>query len=185
MYKIESLAKLRQNSQETPNMTAKRNGRKHFTASGLIENQGQFLVLYHKKLELWLYPGGHLETNKEPHEALIREIDEETRLKVDLISNNTIAHIPLQLNDSNVAELPLPLTILCEKIPEKHGKFHWHIDLIYLCQTSNEQRNLLADQTGFKWVTPVEAERINCPKELSALMRRALKTLETNSSNFN
>lgn len=140
--------------------------------------------MYHKKLGLWLYPGGHVENNEEPHDALVREIDEETSLIVDLVSNNSIAHIPLELDDANVAELPMPLNILCEKIPEKGGEFHWHIDLIYLCQTSDEQRDLLADQTGFKWVSPDEAEDMDCPKELPSLMRRAIVALENRSVAF-
>ena len=44
-----------------------RTGTKHFTASALIENRGRFLVQFHQKLGLWLYPGGHIEENEEPH----------------------------------------------------------------------------------------------------------------------
>lgn len=55
----------------------KRAGVKHFTASGLIEHQGRFLVLFHHKLGMWLYPGGHIEENEEPQDALVREILED------------------------------------------------------------------------------------------------------------
>lgn len=157
-----------------------RQGRKHFTASGLIENQGQFLMMYHKKLGFWLYPGGHVERDEEPHDAVIREIDEETGIQVDLISNDIASHIPLDIDEASVVELPMPLNILCEKIPETEGQFHWHIDLIYLCRTSDDQRDILSDKNGFKWVNPLEAENLDCPRELPSLMRRAITVLEKN-----
>ena len=39
---------------------------KHFTASALIIDNGKVLLLHHKKLGVWLYPGGHIEKNETP-----------------------------------------------------------------------------------------------------------------------
>lgn len=52
---------------------------KHFTATALLRNQkGEFLLHKHRKLGCWLPPGGHLEDNEEPQDAVMREVREET-----------------------------------------------------------------------------------------------------------
>lgn len=159
-------------------MNQLRSGVKHFTASGLIEYQGRFLLLYHQKLEMWLYPGGHIEANEEPQDALTREIEEETELSVSILSCQLSAGISLALPADTVGELQMPLTILCEKIPEKEGGQHWHIDMIYLCRAETKQLSKLDGRTDIKWVTPQEAEALSCPQELPSLMRRALAVLD-------
>lgn len=34
---------------------------KHFTASAIIIKNNKVLLIWHKKLNVWLYPGGHIE----------------------------------------------------------------------------------------------------------------------------
>ncbi len=158
-------------------MSQKRIGIKHFTASALIEHQGRFLLLYHQKLGMWLYPGGHIEANEEPQDALIREIEEETELSVSILSCGLSGGVPLALPMDTVSELETPLTILCERIPEKDGGHHWHIDMIYLCSAQTTDLSKLDGRSDIKWVTPQEAEALSCPPELSSLMRRGLAVL--------
>ena len=43
--------------------------KKHFTASALIIDKSRVLLLYHKKLNVWLHPGGHVEENENPDET--------------------------------------------------------------------------------------------------------------------
>ena len=158
-------------------MSQQRNGVKHFTASALIEHQGRFLLLYHQKLGMWLYPGGHIETNEEPQDALIREIEEETELSVSIFSCGLSANVPLELPMDTVSELETPLTILSERIPEKDGGHHWHIDMIYLCRADTHKLSKLVGRPDIKWVTPEEAEALSSPPELPSLMRRGLAVL--------
>jgi 8-oxo-dGTP diphosphatase len=67
-------------------MPTERSGAKHFTASVLVENRGEFLLLYHRKLSMWLHPGGHVEADEEPQDAVLRELEEETAINVPLVS---------------------------------------------------------------------------------------------------
>ena len=67
-------------------MTAKR----HFTASAYVVNDQKVLLHYHKKVRLVLPPGGHIEPNETPAESAIREVKEETGLKVKIIPLQTI-----------------------------------------------------------------------------------------------
>lgn len=55
----------------------------HVTAGGFIYSkvQNKFLVLYHKDLKMYLYPGGHAESfDNNPLESARREVIEETGL---------------------------------------------------------------------------------------------------------
>ena len=106
---------------------------KHFTASALIKNdEGKVLLVYHKKLDVWLYPGGHIEKNETPDETVIREVKEETGLDVEIVSE-----IKTNISDEDAIVLHNPYVILCEYIRGK--KEHYHIDMVYICKIISEQ----------------------------------------------
>ena len=108
---------------------------KHFTASALIINKdGKILLLNHRKLNVWLYPGGHVEWNETPDETVVREVKEETGLNVRIIGDkdNILSDIK-----ADVSVLHHPYFILSEKINGNNE--HYHIDLIYLCKIKNEE----------------------------------------------
>ena len=117
-------------------MNYNKNLKKHFTASALILNKDSKILLhYHKKLGVWLYPGGHIEDNETPDEAIIREVKEETGLEIEIAGN-----LDEKINDKNadVSILHNPYTILYERIQGKDE--HYHIDLIYICKIINENK---------------------------------------------
>lgn len=67
---------------------------KHFTATAIVHNEsGQVLMVHHKKLQRWMCPGGHIERDELPDEAVLREVFEETGLHVHIIPNHD--HIDL------------------------------------------------------------------------------------------
>lgn len=96
----------------------------HITAGGFIyaKAEKQFLLVYHKKLEMYLYPGGHSEiTDKTPLDTAKREIEEETGL------NN----LKLVSQSENI----IPLDIDTHKIPydeKRNLPEHYHFDFRYL-----------------------------------------------------
>lgn len=150
-------------------------GEKHFTASALIENNSRFLLLFHKKIGLWLYPGGHIETDEEPQDAMFREVREEVGVDVELFDPESGGIIP-PLVPGRVFELPVPLAILCERIAARpDSPEHWHIDLVYHCYLADKLRQDMGDREDTKWVTAEEASTLHCPKELPSLMKRAAK----------
>ncbi|MGI8574936.1 MAG: NUDIX hydrolase [Egibacteraceae bacterium] len=52
----------------------------HVTASAIVTGAQGVLLHRHKRLGLWLQPGGHLEPDEEPEDAALREVREETGL---------------------------------------------------------------------------------------------------------
>jgi 8-oxo-dGTP diphosphatase len=100
--------------------------KKHFTASAIIINEGKVLLVYHKKLNVWLYPGGHIEENETPDETVVREVIEETGLNVEIISEKDDN---LADKNADVSVLHQPYALLCELVGD-----HYHNDMVYLCR---------------------------------------------------
>ena len=56
---------------------------KYFTAAGVVFNdQNEILLVKHKRFGMWLPPGGQLDEREAPHEAVVREILEETGIEL-------------------------------------------------------------------------------------------------------
>lgn len=100
---------------------------RHFTVTGFVSYRDRTLLHWHRKLGMWLPPGGHIEPDEDPVEAVVREVCEESGLEVDVID------VGPRLDFDYPAQLPAPVTILLEDIPEP-GNPHQHIDLIYFCR---------------------------------------------------
>ena len=58
-----------------------------YTAGGMLIHEGKVLLVKHKKLGIWLNPGGHIDDGELPHEAAEREFFEETGVQVRAIDS--------------------------------------------------------------------------------------------------
>ena len=56
-----------------------------FTATTFVVEGDSTLLLWHNKVEAWLPPGGHIDPGELPEEAAVREVAEETGLRVELL----------------------------------------------------------------------------------------------------
>lgn len=56
------------------------------TASAMLWHEEKLLLIHHKKLDLWLTPGGHIDPGELPHEAAVRECFEETGVRVQAVA---------------------------------------------------------------------------------------------------
>ena len=61
-----------------------------YTAAGCLIHQDRVLLVKHKKLGLWLNPGGHIEENEVAHQAAEREFWEETGITVRAVGYNQL-----------------------------------------------------------------------------------------------
>jgi len=88
-----------------------------------------------------LPPGGHIDENELPTDAVLREVFEETGVNAEIIPNKRKIH---------ECELDMPFTILLEDI-EGNGT-HNHIDMIFLCTAiSTELKPQEAEVQGIGW----------------------------------
>lgn len=125
-------------SLETPNCYDRSLSHGHFTASALIYNDsGEIVLLFHKKLKIWLQPGGHADGNSNLLRVAKKEVLEETNLEV------------LDVNDGAFFDIDI------HKIPEniKEQK-HLHFDVRFLFKSENPE-NLAGnhESLNLKWIS--------------------------------
>ena len=100
--------------------------RRHFTVSGFVVEGDSTLLHWHKKLQIWLPPGGHIDSDEDPVQAVVREVMEETGIAAEVV-----AHMP-EHRFSNLRQLPSPLSIIVAVVPATTDEpEHEHIDMCY------------------------------------------------------
>lgn len=138
-----------------------------FTVATFVLHEGKVLLLWHRKLSMWLPPGGHIDPHELPDEAAVREVREETGLEVVLLSQPVMPQIPGPL------QLARPEGIQLEDISPGHQ----HIDLIYFAQPKDPSAvrpvaNEEVDRVG--WYGRGDLHRIPLTEEVLAWVEKAL-----------
>lgn len=121
---------------------------KHFCVSVFVYDRQnkKFLLVHHKKMGIWVQPGGHVEIDESPEEAAIREVYEETGLKIKLLGERKPRN----------CDYILPLAIQKNIINESHI----HMDFVYVAYIDGEHKLILNEKesTGIAWFTLREIE---------------------------
>ncbi|MGH2351847.1 MAG: NUDIX hydrolase [Chloroflexota bacterium] len=102
---------------------------REFTVAVFVVHAGKVLLHWHRRLQRWLPPGGHIEAGELPDEAAIRETREETGLDVELVDAPPGADAFHGMVDGP-RRLTQPLGIQLEDIAPGHQ----HVDLLYLAR---------------------------------------------------
>ena len=124
---------------------------RHFTVSGFLVDGERTTLHWHKKLQLWLPPGGHIEPDEDPVQAVIREVLEETGIRAEIVP-----HAPAY-DFRNVSQLPVPISIIVADVGEGP---HQHIDLAYALRPIDGAAHARPEQDhGFVWVSEAELRR--------------------------
>ena len=119
---------------------------RHFTATGFVVYRGCVALHWHKKVKAWLPPGGHVEPNEDPVQAVAREAQEETGLEVEVVPTGEVLRLPYP------EQVHPPYTIMIEDIHDPIQGFHQHIDMIYFCRPVDAEKPVeLTD--GWRWVS--------------------------------
>ena len=139
-----------------------------FTVSVFIYFQGKVLLHMHKKLNIWLPVGGHIDTNELPQEAALREVKEECGLEIILIDSEQ----DLKLCDNEVIQLIRPSWILLENITPEHQ----HIDSVYMAYSkSNKIKTGSNESYKFKWVKSQDLIELDCPENVTKIVPLVIK----------
>lgn len=136
---------------------------RQFTASALVIKEQQVLLIYHRKLQKWLQPGGHLDPNETPPEAAVREVFEETGLHIELIPQEN-----LWVDRPNAKSFVRPYLCLLEEIPHyQEVPAHQHMDMIYLAHPiGGEQQTNLIETDGMRWFSRQEIAALKTDLEI-------------------
>jgi 8-oxo-dGTP pyrophosphatase MutT (NUDIX family) len=120
----------------------------HVTGSALVFGARGVLLHRHKRLGVWLQPGGHLEPGETPWAAARREAEEETglRLRWELVGpggDPALAHLDVHAG----------------------GRSHIHLDLRYVCAVdgSDEPAPPESESQDVRWFTWTDALAIADP----------------------
>jgi 8-oxo-dGTP pyrophosphatase MutT (NUDIX family) len=126
---------------------------------------GERVMLHrHPKLGLWLPCGGHVEPGELPDEAAVREVEEESGVRVRLLGRPAVdAPGPRQL-------VP-PRGVQLETIAEGHE----HIDLVYLAVPELPYAGRLHGDDTLGWFDEDGLARLPLTEEIVAWTRLALR----------
>jgi 8-oxo-dGTP pyrophosphatase MutT (NUDIX family) len=125
---------------------------RHLTATGFVVDGDRVLLHWHRKNQLWLPFGGHIELNEDPVQTVLREIEEECGLRAALLCP------PDTFGVTNLPVVAPPVLILLE--PTTDGVHeHEHVDLIYFCRPVGGIDSLATDvDPTIHWVSASELE---------------------------
>ncbi len=120
----------------------------HFSASAFVVNKerNKMLVVYHIINDGWIYPGGHADGEDNLLSVAVREVEEETGLKVKVLDENIYA----------IQSAPVKGHI-------KRGKYvsaHLHLDVVYIMEADNKLPLIYKEDEskGVKWISFDEAD---------------------------
>lgn len=137
---------------------------RHFTVAVFVVLDGKVLLHWHRKLGMWLSPGGHIEQDELPDDAACREVFEETGTTVELVGERRDdVEEPVQLHR--------PAGVQLEDI----GPGHQHIDLIYFARPIGETEisdRFAVDKVG--WYGPEDWRAMSVNAEVLGWCERAV-----------
>lgn len=135
-------------------------GQKQFCASVLFVTRSlpmKTLLVHHKKYDLWIQPGGHIEYDENPVQTAVREALEETGIDVSSLL------LPGEKIDEYAFPLPVPDFFLEEKIPAyQDTPEHFHIDFLYVVRLPEvvEPRLEAGGAHDIQWFTLEEVRKL-------------------------
>lgn len=116
------------------------------TAAGYVFYNNRLLFIHHSKLDLWLPPGGHIDKDEIPDDAVKREIQEETRLNVIVLSA-----LPLSISDKLIGvkrTAAIPFYANVHSVGD-----HDHYGACYICESDTDKVIRNDETKDHKWMT--------------------------------
>lgn len=143
-------------------------------------HDGRVLLHRHRKLGLWLPPGGHIDEGELPDEAAVRETFEESGVRITLVDGPLPLAPGHTVGPGEPARLVQPIGIQLEDI----GPGHQHIDLIYAAvPAADVPEALLAEEGagGLAWYGPQEWGEMGVTAEVRGWAQAALDVIASQS----
>ena len=147
-------------------------GDKHLTGSALIiteELPKRILLVHHKKFNVWLQPGGHVERDENPLAAAVRETKEETGIDISFLLKQVKS-----IGETSI--LPLPDFFLEEPILA-HGDepAHFHLDSLYIARVPMQKvAKQERESHDIGWFTLTEALALDIYENTRMVLKQIL-----------
>ena len=125
--------------------------------AGYIIHKNRVLLIQHKKLDLWLPVGGHIEKDETPDDALFREIKEEVGIDVEILN---CLNFPIQGNTKKNLANPFHVNV--------HSvKDHDHCCLYYICKAINpEKLKINSELKSYRWFSKEDLNKEYIPLDV-------------------
>ena len=139
-------------------------------ASGYLVHKGKVLLVHNKSNNKWVPPGGHLENDETPDQAVIREMKEETSLDVEVIP----AYKSAFAGDDNSTPIPMPFNVdvVREDFDSPRIGFYFYVKAL-----GDPEKILIQDTEAFSfgWFTESEIENLKTYDQVKAIAKFVLK----------
>lgn len=151
---------------------------RHFVATVYVVNDGATALHYHDKLGMWLPPGGHIDRDELPHQAAIREVNEELGLEPRLVAPEG------EFSTETAESLPRPQSFLLEDIDTCEGEVgHQHVDFVYYGAVESREITPAAGEQpaeDWEWLRPPELRNRSTELQPDVVEngRRAIEAVE-------
>lgn len=124
-------------------------------ADAYIVNKGAVLLRLHEKYNYWIAPGGHVDPGEDINQAVLREIEEETGLAVELIGPQSWTRQDFPINK----DLVPPVFVNRHPINEHHD----HSSFIFVAKSESREINPQEEESKDAecvWVTKEELDKM-------------------------
>lgn len=140
-----------------------------FTVDVFIVYDNKVLLIFHKKLKMWLQIGGHVELHEDPDQALFREVKEECGLEIEIIGGKEP-----DFEEQGTKFLYAPAFMNIHDIDEKHK----HIGLTYFAKATSDKFIYNEEEhSDIRWFSEEELEKpeFNVSQGVRFYAKEALK----------
>lgn len=139
-----------------------------FIVGVFIVYDNKVLMVNHPRYGLWAPPGGHIELDENPEEALFREIAEETGLEVEILSTNPNITSP----EGHTLYTPNYVDVHDANAP------HRHVGLNYFARATHNKHVKSSEHTDMRWLSLADLEKseYSLSPRLKFYCQEAIKT---------
>jgi len=133
--------------------------RRAFSVAIFCRHQGAVLLIRHRRLATWLPVGGEIEPGETPHQAAIRELQEETGLSGRFPSGLGVDGTP-------------PGLIGYEE--HQAGSKGLHMNFAFVADVPGREVHACDEFDAVRWVGRADLEGLECPRNVRELAALAL-----------
>lgn len=150
---------------ETPDCFERSHAAGHITGSAWLLNPAgdKALLTLHRKLGLWLQPGGHADGDPDALRVALREAEEESGIP-------GIRALRAEIYDIDIHVIPAH--------PASGAPEHLHYDVRFLLQAPHERYRISYESKALAWYSRQELEALTPPADESVLRLARLSAVQ-------